>query len=218
MVLKIREGIPADEAALLHICLVTGDAGKSAEPLVKTKELPGLIFAAPYVHLASAYCFVLVDDADSATNDSTDTVVGYIVGSTNCRAYERDAAENWYPAIRAKYSYPLDDAQEYSDVERLFLPQEVLDIYQAYLHINILEPYRGKGWGTRLIRAAAEAVKKDGGKGLWVRLNPKNEESLKFYTAIGFEKITTVKGEFYGFDGEFYGIDVEKYLNSDRGK
>lgn len=231
MVLKIRKGTITDEPALTHICLVTGDSGRSAESLMKNKELPSVIFAAPYVHMSSAYCFVLVDideGAVSTTSETEGTVVGYIVGTTNCRAYEKEAAENWWPKMHAKYPQPPEsDKEQYSDLELFFYrimshphitPQAVLDIYQAYLHINILEPYRGKGWGSKLIRAAAEGVKNDGGKGLWLRLNPNNKASQKFYTALGFKNILTIEGEFHGLDGIFYGLDVEKYLSSGKGQ
>jgi ribosomal protein S18 acetylase RimI-like enzyme len=68
-----------------------------------------------------------------------------------------------------------------------------------------LESYRGKGWGSKLIKVAAETVKRDGGRGLWVGIDSRNDESRKFYLAIGFEKIVSE-------EGEYYGLDVEKFL------
>ncbi|KAF7332031.1 N-acetyltransferase domain-containing protein [Mycena kentingensis (nom. inval.)] len=84
----IRKATAADESALSRICLLTADAGKSAEALHDHKELPGLVYSVPYVHLPTTYAFVLVDG---------DVVVGYIVGSKDTRAYEQHAEEDWWP-------------------------------------------------------------------------------------------------------------------------
>lgn len=219
MVLKIRKATAADEPAVSHICLVTADAGKSAEELFQNKELPGLVYAVPYLHLSSAYRFVLVDINDENDQVQEEKVVGYVVGSTNCRAFEKDATENWWPKIQARYPHPPEDSKEqYTGAEWYYFDtiaqppttgQEVVDIYQAFLHINILKPYRGKGWGSKLIRTAAEEAKSEGGKGLWVGIDSKNDEGRKFYLAIGFERMESK-------EGEYYGLDVDKYLN--RGK
>jgi hypothetical protein len=142
MVLQIRPATDVlDESAVSHICLVTADAGKSAEALFKNKELPGLVYAIPYLHLSSAFRFVLVDVEEEGIigEDATkDKVVGYVVGSTNCRAFEQDAAENWWPRIQAKHPHPPDSEKaDYTDTEWSYFDtiahppvtaQEVLDV------------------------------------------------------------------------------------------
>jgi len=186
-----------------------------------------LIFAVPYLHLSSAYRFVLVDvdEGISVEGDAPpERVVGYIVGSTDRRIFDQDAAENWWPKVQAQYPHPPDsDKEKYSDAEWHYFkmiahprstfpqptPQEVLEVYPAYVHINLLEPYRGKGWGSKLVKAACEAVKEAGGKGLFIGLDPRNNESRKFYLAVGFERLPTPKGEYYG-------LDIDKFLK--RGK
>ncbi|TCD64322.1 hypothetical protein EIP91_004232, partial [Steccherinum ochraceum] len=57
----IRRATPSDSPALSRICLLTGDAGQSAAPLHTFGELPGVMYAEPYVHMPSAGGFVLVD-------------------------------------------------------------------------------------------------------------------------------------------------------------
>lgn len=57
----IRRATKADSPALSKICLLTADAGESAEHLHTMGELPGLMWAEPYVHVPSAVGFVLVD-------------------------------------------------------------------------------------------------------------------------------------------------------------
>ncbi|KAJ3491456.1 hypothetical protein NLI96_g696 [Meripilus lineatus] len=57
----IRRATQADSPALSKICLLTADAGQSGEHLHTMGELPGLMWAEPYVHVPSAVGFVIVD-------------------------------------------------------------------------------------------------------------------------------------------------------------
>jgi hypothetical protein len=74
MPISIRQASVDDAPALSRICLLTADAGKSAEDLHNFPELPGLLWAVPYVHLPTTWGFVMVDEINGE-------VVGYIVGS-----------------------------------------------------------------------------------------------------------------------------------------
>ncbi|KAG8757740.1 hypothetical protein FRC14_001569 [Serendipita sp. 396] len=216
MSLHIREATVADEPAVSRICLLTADAGKSAEGLFKSPELPGLVYAVPYLHLAAAWRFVLVE----MDNESNEKVVGYILGSSDCRAFEADAAENWWPKLQPRYPRPPEsDRDQYTGAELYYLDfiakphttgQEVLDVYPAFLHINILPVHQGKGWGSKMIRRAAEQVLSDGKKGLWVGIDSRNDNGRKFYKAIGFERIESK-------EGEYYALDAQKFVDSGRG-
>lgn len=65
----IRPVKTSDDAALSRICLLTGAAGKSAEPYHASPELLGLIFALPYNHRFDiTFGFVLVEDSHSRSN------------------------------------------------------------------------------------------------------------------------------------------------------
>ncbi|KAH9943390.1 uncharacterized protein BXZ73DRAFT_97431 [Epithele typhae] len=55
---------PRGPAGVNRICLLTGDAGQSAEGLHTFGELIGLVYADPYLHdLPGCFAFVLVDPA-----------------------------------------------------------------------------------------------------------------------------------------------------------
>lgn len=217
MPLHLRKATLADEGAVSRICLLTGDAGKSAEHLFKKPEMPGLVYAVPYLHLDSAWRYVLVETDDAGVEKD---VVGYVVGSSNCRAFEADAEKNWWPPLRPRYPKPEDaDRDAYTGAELYYLDfianpaltgQEVLDVYPAFLHINILPPHQGKGWGTKMIRQAALQVQADGEKGLWVGIDSRNDNGRQFYKAIGFEKMESK-------EGEYYGLDIKRFLDSGRG-
>jgi len=77
MPFTIRPVVPEDTPALSRICLLTGDAGQSAESLHRHCELPGLVWALPYVSLPSetarTWGFVLVDDAASDDDHKTNS-------------------------------------------------------------------------------------------------------------------------------------------------
>ena len=105
----IRAVEPSDSPALSRICLLTGDAGQSAEPLHASGELIGLVYAEPYAHLPTGLGFVLVDGAD---------VVGYALATHDTRAFERAAREAWFPRVRAKYAFPPEANEGATDADK----------------------------------------------------------------------------------------------------
>jgi ribosomal protein S18 acetylase RimI-like enzyme len=188
MSLTIRKATEADAPALSRICLLTADAGKSAEHLHDYGELPGLVFSVPYVKLPTAWAFVLVNESDEA--------VGYIVGSADTRAYEQYAAQHWWPPLAEKYPPSLavkPDDKRYMDRFQNVHPAPDANIAfsAAHLHINILEKYQRQGWGRKLITTAIDYLrgKNVEGDGVWLGLDPRNTEARKFYERVGFTKI-----------------------------
>ncbi|KAJ7682656.1 acyl-CoA N-acyltransferase [Mycena polygramma] len=184
MSLIIRKATSADAPSLSRICLVTADAGKSAEALHDFGELPGLVYAVPYVNLPTTWAFVLVDE-------SKDQVVGYIVGSTDTRAYEQYAAEHWWPVQAEKfppsamtreadkrYAALLRKMHTATDASIAFSP--------AHMHINILEEYQGQGWGRKMVQTALDYLKGEGINKLWLGMDPRNTDARKFYERLGF--------------------------------
>ena len=186
--LRIRRGTEDDEASLSRICLLTADAGKSAEGLHDFKELPGLVYAVPYVKLPTTWAFVLEEE-------DTKEVVGYVVGSTDTRAYERYASEHWWPALSPKY--PAENATKAGDIQYSKQLQQAMQptldatvaFSPAHLHINLLDKYQRQGWGRRLIGAAVEHLKGEGLDAVWIGMDPRNGEARKFYTKVGFKEI-----------------------------
>jgi hypothetical protein len=94
MTISVRRAMASDGPSVSQICLLTGDAGSSAEHLHTHGELPGLVYAVPYVKLPTCFGFVMEDDGE---------VVGYILGSTDTRVFEREAEDHWWPQLRLKY-------------------------------------------------------------------------------------------------------------------
>ena len=187
MVLKIRKAAKDDAPVLSRICLLTANAGSSAEERHDFSELPGLVYAVPYVTLPTTWGFVLEDEEHNK-------VVGYIVGSTDTRAYERYAAEHWWPSLAEKY--PPETATKAGDIQYAELLRRMpvasdlnISLSPAHLHINILPDYQKKGWGTRLVATAIEFLQDERVPGVWLGLDPRNEGAKKFYERIGFKVI-----------------------------
>ena len=111
----IREARPADSPVLNRICLLTGYAGKSAEPLHNFGELIGTVYADPYVSLPATWGFVMVDPAKD------DAVVGYILGAYDTRAFEQHAQDEWWPRVRAKYAYPAEKNEGATEADIKFI-------------------------------------------------------------------------------------------------
>ncbi|KAF8974443.1 acyl-CoA N-acyltransferase [Flammula alnicola] len=187
MSLTIRKATEDDTASLSRICLLTADAGVSAEALHDFGELPGLVYSVPYVKLPTTWAFILEEE-------DTREVVGYVVGSTDTRAYERYAAEHWWPPLAEKY--PVEQAVKPGDIYYAKLlrnmhtaPDANIAFSPVHLHINILEKHQKQGWGRKLIATAVQFLIGAGFQGMWLGVDPRNESAKKFYKRLQFEHI-----------------------------
>ncbi|KAI9000958.1 acyl-CoA N-acyltransferase [Trametes punicea] len=189
----IRQVQPSDSPALNRICLLTGNAGQSAEHLHKFGELIGLVYAEPYAHLPTTYGFVMVDPAKG------DEVVGYILGSYDTRSYEQHASDEWFPRARTNFTYPSETNEGATEADKRFInilynppraPQTAVDYSPAHMHIDILQEYQRQGWGRKLIARAIEYLRDERGlTRLWLGLDPKNEGAKRFYERLGFKEL-----------------------------
>lgn len=191
--LYIREARPEDSPVLNRICLLTGDAGKSAEHLHKFGELIGLVYSEPYVHLPTTFGFVLVDPSKD------DAVVGYIASTYDTRAFEQAALAEWWPRVRAKYAYPPEGNEGTTEADRKYIhtlynparaAQAQVDFSAAHMHINLLPECHRQGWGRKLIAlVVARLREKHGLERLWLGHDLRNEAAKNFYLRLGFKKI-----------------------------
>jgi ribosomal protein S18 acetylase RimI-like enzyme len=84
--MAIRSYRPDDLDAVYEICLRTGDAGSDASHLVSDPDLPGHVYAGPYLALCPELAFVLDDDG---------AVAGYVIGALDTRAFADAYRERW---------------------------------------------------------------------------------------------------------------------------
>ncbi|KAI0068773.1 acyl-CoA N-acyltransferase [Artomyces pyxidatus] len=190
MTLSIRRATPADAPALSQICLLTGDAGKSAAPIHTHSELPGLVWALPFVLIPKhTWGFVLVDDDD--------TVKGYILGTSDTNAFRVAEEETWWPPLRERF--PLEAKEGRTEADQWYIelihrapdpaPAECLAFGPAHMHIDLLPEVQRQGWGRKLVDAAVQHLKGLGIGALWLGMDPRNTEARKFYLKLGYKEI-----------------------------
>ena len=73
--------------------------------------------------------------------------------------------------------------------------EEGVSEYAVFLHHD----YRGRGLGTELNRAAIEAARDSGLKGLWLSVEPHNRAALRSYEKAGF---TLIPGTLFSLEAE----------------
>ncbi|MCD0159634.1 GNAT family N-acetyltransferase, partial [Deinococcus sp. 6GRE01] len=93
----LRSARETDRAALLSICLETGDSGQDATALYRDPVILGQVYAAPYLTFAPDFAFVLEDDQG---------VGGYVLGTPDTAAFEDTLEREWWPPLRLQYPDP----------------------------------------------------------------------------------------------------------------
>jgi ribosomal protein S18 acetylase RimI-like enzyme len=139
-----------------------------------------------YIEQEPENCFVLADAQDNA--------VGYILISENRQRYIADYARYYEPKLRAyRYRYVLLKKLENA------LQKQHVAAYPAHLHIDILPPYQGKGYGRKLMDAAAAHLRKKQVEGVMLGVAAANKNGIRFYERCGFQKLRQIPGTvFYG--------------------
>lgn len=189
---SIRRATPADSPAVSHICLLTGDSGKSAVHLFSKPELLGLVYAEPYVNLSSStFGFLLVS---KEVPKGEEKVVGYILGAADTKIYEEELERVWWPSLRIKYPVDGEGTKDDQHYYKMFAKPhraspDILEFYPAHIHIDILPEYQRQGWGKKLMGAAVEHLRSVGKTGLHVGVSLENEDGERFYNKLGFKPI-----------------------------
>ncbi|MCF4099287.1 GNAT family N-acetyltransferase [Maritalea mediterranea] len=182
---RVRTATLEDEAAISHICVCTADSGGDARALYSRHDLPGLIWAVPYLHYNPSHCFV-VDDGSA--------VLGYIVTVANTRAYEAWQHDHWWPAVEEKLRTFTPQSEADSNFLKALAHNQkpapaFADDYPAHLHINLLPQAQGGGFGGKLMHAALDRLRADGVSGIHLGVNRENHRAIGFYKAMGFEQV-----------------------------
>ncbi len=184
---SIRSVRATDRDAVYEICLRTADAGEDGSHLYSDLELPGHIWAGPYVALEPEHGFVVVDDADQA--------IGYILAARDTLAFEARLEQEWWPALRLHY--PLDVARPAAGdrlaVHLLHHPPRVDDTvvaeYPSHLHIDLLPVAQGQGAGRRLVERLATSLRDAGSRGVHLGVSSRNTRAIGFYRNLGLDEL-----------------------------
>ncbi|CEL54719.1 hypothetical protein RSOLAG1IB_07253 [Rhizoctonia solani AG-1 IB] len=202
--LEIRTPTLKDIPDLYRICLLTANAGDSAESLHQYPEVLQGLYIEPYLRLPTTFGFVLVGTSD----EGKEAVLGYLLGTSNSRRHEAAAEQESYPPLRIKYPnnpYPPGVTERDQTVinrihKPLIRPQGLVDISPAHIHINLLPQAQKKGWGRKLINEAVKTLKTEGQSSLFVGIDSKNHNSRAFYLRIGFKPFPFPDKEYFILD------------------
>jgi ribosomal protein S18 acetylase RimI-like enzyme len=184
--MAIRSYRPGDRAAVYDICLRTGDAGADASHLVSDPELPGHVYAGPYLALCPELAFVL---------ELPGAVAGYVIGALDTRAFVDAYHERWLPRLAGSHPPPAGPPATHEErlLDTLHRPELLLEPrfpqHPSHLHINLLARARGRGNGRALIETICAALGAAGSPGVHLGVQRRNERALGFYPRAGFERI-----------------------------
>jgi ribosomal protein S18 acetylase RimI-like enzyme len=182
---QFRAYSSSDLDHLYQICLQTADGGRDASKLYADGRLPGLFYAAPYVMFDPSLCLVACLDQ---------TPCGYVLGTSDSRAFEHWCEANWFPPLRARYPLPpVDDASADAKLIRLihrgYRVEANLEAYPGHLHIDLLPCIQRQGAGTKLIKDFIALLAGRNCPALHLGVNAANEGACKFYESIGLSLV-----------------------------
>lgn len=178
----VHEAGPADVPGVHRVCRMTARAGADATADHADPDLPGLVWAGPYLAAPGAVALVVRDDHG---------VAGYCLAVPDTAAFERWLRAAWLPALRERHprgsgATPADAAL----VEALHTGPTPRGVdparYPAHLHVDLLPRLQGRGAGRLLVEEACRRLATAGARGVWLGVDPANARALAFYRHLGF--------------------------------
>jgi ribosomal protein S18 acetylase RimI-like enzyme len=193
-VLAIRPFRSADLDALYAISLATGHEGGDASHLYSDHKLIGHIYSAPYALLEPRLALVVEDD---------EGVAGFAVGTPDTGKWQERLETEWWPKLRQQCVDPAArPATEWSADQRRAdtiyrprrTPQQIVELYPAHLHLNLLERTQGRGAGTLLFSEWMARASREGVGATHVGVNSANVRAVRFWSRRGFDRLKLEDG------------------------
>jgi ribosomal protein S18 acetylase RimI-like enzyme len=203
----IRAYRGGDRAEVYDVCVRTARAGGDARGRYISDDLPGDIWAGPYLELEPELAFVVTVPSapEPVEGDGGERVAGYILGTADTRAFVERYRAEWLPRFAARYPDLNDDTWAGHHPERMLVPS--VDEYPAHLHIDLLPELQRQGWGRALMRRFLTAVAARGAPGAHLSFDPANTGAAAFYERLGFRPLPTSRP-----DAPLYGIRADARL------
>jgi ribosomal protein S18 acetylase RimI-like enzyme len=188
----IRPYRDTDLSAVYDVCIRTADAGGDARGMYSSDDLMPDLFAGPYVFLAPEFAFVL-DDGERAA--------GYVLGTPDTAAFVLAYRERWMPRLDGRYPVPTENtgppdppaSREDEMIALHYRPERLLwpglEAYPAHLHIDLLPPFQGGGYGRALMETFYAAAARAGAPGVHLTVMAANTRALGFYHHLGFRRL-----------------------------
>jgi ribosomal protein S18 acetylase RimI-like enzyme len=188
-VLAIRTFRSADLEALYAISLATGHEGGDASHLYSDRKLIGHIYSAPYALLEPQLALVLEDD---------EGIAGFAVGTPDTGKWQERLEAEWWPKLRRQYAKPAarpaaewsaDQRRAYTTHHPQGTPRQVVEVYPAHLHLNLLGRIQGRGAGTMLFSEWMARASRQGVGAMHVGVNSANARAVRFWSRRGFDRL-----------------------------
>jgi GNAT superfamily N-acetyltransferase len=181
---------PSDLTGLYQVCLGTGDSGADGSHLFSDPALLGTIYVGPYVTLSPHFAFALRHPSGQCC--------GYVLGVLDTVRFVEQCRQDWWPAVRERY--PLADLGRYRANEQALLREHVhndqkavsplsaehLARYPSHMHIDLLAPVQGHGWGPVMVTRLLDALRGAGSIGVHLTMSAQNHRAFRFYGKLGF--------------------------------
>jgi len=189
MAAVIRPYREADLDAVYDVCVRTADGGADARGKYRSDDLMPDLFAGPYVFLEPDFAFVL-DDGRRA--------VGYVIGTPDTAAFVRAYRARWIPRLAGRYPVPPvppvpPDSPDDEMIPLHYRPERLLwpglAEYPAHLHIDLLPPFQGAGYGRALMETFYAAAARAGAAGVHLTVMAANVTAIGFYRRLGFRPL-----------------------------
>jgi ribosomal protein S18 acetylase RimI-like enzyme len=181
----IRPYRPSDLDQLYEICVRTGASGRDAYDMVEDKLLFGHVFAAQYGLLEPEHAFV-IDDGNGVGG-------GYVLGAIDTNAFERKCDAEYWPGLQARYPEGSGEGLDALLIGLIngpsHMPTAITTEYPSHLHIDLLPPFQGGGWGRSMMERLMGVLRDEGSPGLHLGVSAANARALAFYDHLGFHEL-----------------------------
>jgi len=187
--MDIRNYRDTDLPYLYDICLKTGDNGKDATDLFNDPYVLGQFYAAPYAFFEKDCIRILEGKSRGLLRP-----LGYILGTSDTRAYTTWFNKTWRPAALALYSGTEGSKSPIEISTRALFAAELpcpawAETYPGHIHIDLLPEAQGGGWGRKLMDAISQRFSEKGCKGFHLGVSGTNERAIAFYHHYGMKEI-----------------------------
>lgn len=175
----IRPAEANDIKDIEYICRMT--AGPDSRAIEAVGAKIALTYSTYYARAERETCFVL---------DEGGKAVGYILCAPDYKKFVKGYRKN-----EVRQLWKMDKRQS---LTAYLLPLGYLPFkknYPAHLHIDILDDYQGKGYGSQLMDALLKKLKEIKVPGVMLIVDKENEGAQRFYKRAGFvEKASALGG------------------------
>ncbi len=188
--LVIRPYRAGDRAVVREICRGTADRGRALPKKGPDGELVADLVTGYYTDIDARWNWVAEDGG---------RVIGYLTAAIDTRVFRRAKAWRIVPGavIRALCRGFLV-SRAFGSLVKAFVRRRGLNVmpvyslperYPAHIHINLLDGYRGRGLGPRLMAASISQLEAGNVSGVHATVRADNPEACRFFERMGFTVI-----------------------------